>query len=68
MISMTQIFDVTANKNTRYKRNELESLVIVTGSLEVAVTYFMTPKVPLPDSYIDKYLIFDFQWNFSHLY
>ena len=26
MILMPQIFDVTANENARYKRNELESL------------------------------------------
>ena len=29
MILMPQIFDVTANENARYKRNELEWCVIV---------------------------------------
>ena len=30
MILMPQIFDVTANENARYKRNELELLFYVT--------------------------------------
>ena len=29
MILMLQMFDVTASKNTRYKRNELESTITV---------------------------------------
>ena len=36
MILMPQIFDVTANENARYKRNELELLVLI-QSLHVNV-------------------------------
>ena len=32
MILMPQIFDVIANENARYKRNELESCIIKGGS------------------------------------
>ena len=37
MILMPQIFDVTANENARYKRNELEWLLNVTCSLSLLV-------------------------------
>ena len=39
MILMPQIFDVTANENARYKRNELEFIITYAGKI---MGYFAT--------------------------
>ena len=39
MILMPQIFDVTANENARYKRNELEWRVCIWIGIESPATY-----------------------------
>ena len=36
MILMPQIFDVTANENARYKRNELEYYLLVPSANQVS--------------------------------
>ena len=41
MIFMPQIFDVTANENARYKRNELELIVRASNQLAVRQKYFI---------------------------
>ena len=45
MILMPQIFDVTANENARYKRNELEFVFVSTYPYKISVlfhTFFFT--------------------------
>ena len=39
MILMPQIFDVTANENARYKRNELEFLLV---SIHISTTWWVS--------------------------
>ena len=38
MILMPQIFNVTANENARYKRNELEFNFVAAGGIPVSET------------------------------
>ena len=42
MILMPQSFDVTANENARYKRNELELVIQIPGEL-CGITYISQP-------------------------
>ena len=48
MILMPQIFDVTANENARYKRNELEYLAAIQGRFKPDGHCFL--KLYIPDS------------------
>ena len=41
MILMPQIFDVTANENARYKRNELECTILYHNKIFTSVEYFL---------------------------
>ena len=47
MILMPQIFDVTANENARYKRNELESVYIAAIKVHVYIISKLTAIVRL---------------------
>ena len=42
MILMPQIFDVTANENARYKRNELEILFIAVSQFLIRIMMWLT--------------------------